>query len=691
MRKHHACSVVAALLLAAGLGTGPALAQTGAPLPFVGAAVLVESAPEGIAVNPLSRRIYVANSGSQSVSVIDAYTHTVVATVRVGNTPRRLVVNPTTNRVYVANQGSGTVSVIDGETQTLESVITVGANPGAIAVNPRTNRVYVATCADAAGRVVVINGETLAVEGALQTSSCPRELILNPTTNRLTIVGPDGTLALIDATTDAVSDAVRPGDLGTVTGSAVNPTTNRIYLAQQDRDAVAVLDGASGNVLATVAIPSPDAVAVNPTNNRVYVTSAAGGTVTVVDGANNAILTTVPVLGRAVGVATNPVTGRIYVTNQDRNAVAVLGLDFIPPVVQTTLSPEPNSAGWNKTDVTVSLKGVDNTNGSGVKTLEFVATGAQPLPPAAIDGDSASIKITQDGPTILVFRATDGEGNAGIERSRVVFIDKTPPAFQIVGDLDRWHAGDASIPVIVTDFGSGLLRSEDATINLAATLPAGEEKADVETNSRTVSDVAGNETKIGPLKGIKIDRKPPTIQFLVPTQRVFTLRQPVAGEATATDGGSGLDSLVTEGLLNGRLDTSTIGPKSFVVKAKDKVGNEATQSLSYTVVYGIHVLNNPDAPVRQGRNVAVRLQLRDAAGVNLSSLNIPLTAVRIDLARPHGPTVATLGRPFFFQRTASGGEYSFTVSTQGLAPGRYALTFTAGKEPFLYTVPFAVR
>lgn len=691
MRKHHACSVVAALLLAAVLGTGSAAAQAGGPLPIVGAMVLVESAPEGIAVNPVSRRIYVANSGSQSVSVIDAFTNTVIATVRVGSSPRRLAVNPTTNRIFVANQGSGTVSVIDGETQTQESVITVGENPGAIAVNPTTNRVYVATCADAAGRVVVINGETLAVEGALQTGSCPRELIVNPATNRLTIVGPDGTLALIDAATDAVSDAVRPGDLGTVTGSAVNPTTNRIYLAQQDRNAVAVLDGASGSVLASVAIPSPDAVAVNPTNNRVYVTSAAGGTVTVVDGANNALLTTIPVLGKAVGVATNPTTGRAYVTNQDRNAVAVLGVDFIPPAVETALSPEPNSAGWNKTDVTVSLKGVDNTNGSGVKTLEVVTTGAQPSPPTAVEGSTASIQITRDGPTILVFRATDGEGNAGIERSRVVFIDKTPPAFQVAGETDRWHAGDASIPVTVTDFGSGLLNSEDATVNLVATLPAGEEKADVETNSRTVPDVAGNETTIGPLKGIKIDRKPPTIQFLAPTQRVFTLRQPVTGEATATDGGSGLDSLTTEGLLDGRLDTSTIGPKSFVVKAKDKVGNEATQSLSYTVVYDIRVLNNPDMAVRQGRAVTVRLQLRDAAGVNLSSTSIPLTAVRIDLARPNGPTVATIGRPFFFSRPVSGAEYSFTVSTKGLAPGRYALTFTAGSEPFLYTVPFAVR
>ena len=42
------------------------------------------SEPEGVAVNPTTNRIYVANYDSNNVSVIDGASNTVVATVAVG-------------------------------------------------------------------------------------------------------------------------------------------------------------------------------------------------------------------------------------------------------------------------------------------------------------------------------------------------------------------------------------------------------------------------------------------------------------------------------------------------------------------------------------------------------------------------------------------------------------------------------
>ena len=52
------------------------------------------------------------NNGSNTVSVIKGASNTVVATVPVGPQPDDLAVNPVTNRIYVANTGDNTVSVI---------------------------------------------------------------------------------------------------------------------------------------------------------------------------------------------------------------------------------------------------------------------------------------------------------------------------------------------------------------------------------------------------------------------------------------------------------------------------------------------------------------------------------------------------------------------------------------------------
>ena len=68
----------------------------------------------------------------------------VVATISVSSGPEGVAVNPNTNRVYVANQNSNTVSVIDGSTKGVGATIPVGTSPSGVAVNLGTNRVYVA-------------------------------------------------------------------------------------------------------------------------------------------------------------------------------------------------------------------------------------------------------------------------------------------------------------------------------------------------------------------------------------------------------------------------------------------------------------------------------------------------------------------------------------------------------------------
>src|SRR3954454_25170883 len=62
---------------------------------------------------PASARIYVSNQLDNTASVIDGRTHKVVATVRVGDSPAGMAVSPDRRYVYVATTGSDTVSVLD--------------------------------------------------------------------------------------------------------------------------------------------------------------------------------------------------------------------------------------------------------------------------------------------------------------------------------------------------------------------------------------------------------------------------------------------------------------------------------------------------------------------------------------------------------------------------------------------------
>jgi YVTN family beta-propeller protein len=106
---------------------------------------------------------------------------------------------------------------------------------------------------------------------------------------------------------------------------AVNPVTNRVYVANEHDHSVSVIDGASNAVIASPAIGTgPYAMAVNLVTNKVYVANSKGDSMSVIDGASNLVIATPPVGTYPVGVAVNPVTNRVYVANYYANSLSVI-------------------------------------------------------------------------------------------------------------------------------------------------------------------------------------------------------------------------------------------------------------------------------------------------------------------------------------------------------------------------------
>jgi YVTN family beta-propeller protein len=62
------------------------------------------SNPFGIAVNPTTNTIYVADFGSNTVSVINGSSNTVVTTIAVGTQPTGIAVNEVINTIYITNK-----------------------------------------------------------------------------------------------------------------------------------------------------------------------------------------------------------------------------------------------------------------------------------------------------------------------------------------------------------------------------------------------------------------------------------------------------------------------------------------------------------------------------------------------------------------------------------------------------------
>lgn len=89
---------------------------------------------------------YVANSGSDSISVINLSTNTVATTIPLplGSVPIEIVATPDGRKLYVTNR-NGTVSVIDTATNSIKTTIFLpgGAGPQGIAITPDGLRAFV--------------------------------------------------------------------------------------------------------------------------------------------------------------------------------------------------------------------------------------------------------------------------------------------------------------------------------------------------------------------------------------------------------------------------------------------------------------------------------------------------------------------------------------------------------------------
>ncbi|MDF9809798.1 YVTN family beta-propeller protein [Aurantimicrobium minutum] len=92
--------------------------------------ITVGVSPEYIGITPNGAFAYVANFGSNNVSVINLQTNTVIATIPVGTQPSWVAITPDGTKALVLNWGSDSISVIDTVTNTVVTTVS-GLNEGA--------------------------------------------------------------------------------------------------------------------------------------------------------------------------------------------------------------------------------------------------------------------------------------------------------------------------------------------------------------------------------------------------------------------------------------------------------------------------------------------------------------------------------------------------------------------------------
>lgn len=103
------------------------------------------TASSPIALSPDDRFVWVANPDNNSVSVVrvENDANQLVAEIPVGKEPQNVAISPNGATLYVTNTASGTVSVIDTASRSVVNTILAGTEPYGIALTPNGRKLYV--------------------------------------------------------------------------------------------------------------------------------------------------------------------------------------------------------------------------------------------------------------------------------------------------------------------------------------------------------------------------------------------------------------------------------------------------------------------------------------------------------------------------------------------------------------------
>jgi YVTN family beta-propeller protein len=105
--------------------------------------VVVGTGPSAVAVDERIGKVFVSTLGDDRTRVLDAQSGSVVRTIRVGESPDAVAVDPDTDRVVVATRDDASASVLDARRGDVLDTVTVGVQPLAVAVDGQTSRAFV--------------------------------------------------------------------------------------------------------------------------------------------------------------------------------------------------------------------------------------------------------------------------------------------------------------------------------------------------------------------------------------------------------------------------------------------------------------------------------------------------------------------------------------------------------------------
>ncbi len=271
--------------------------------------------------------MFVSNSGSDYVSVLDMSLERVTAAVSVGSRPMGMTLNATGDTLYVVNSASRTISVVDPIHFEQRDLIDIagGIEPTDVVFVPDgedsiEGKLYVTN--RMSNDIAVISTYTRRLLKMLQVGLAPSHIVANPERKEVYVTNEfSNTVSIISTVDDTVTANLRVN--GPPVGLALNSDDNMLYVFIEASNSVAVLSTIDRVLVETIALEQGPARGVVGFDNRLFVGSSSSDTMTFLT-RDNVIIRTIDSGADPSGFSVDEIRNRLYVTNTGDDTVSVV-------------------------------------------------------------------------------------------------------------------------------------------------------------------------------------------------------------------------------------------------------------------------------------------------------------------------------------------------------------------------------
>jgi YVTN family beta-propeller protein len=290
--------------------------------------------------------LYVTNTKSDSLSIIDTSTLEVTGTIKLGaGKPNRVVFHPDGKTAWVVYDKTHDLGIVDAAARKLVKRVKIGGNPYNLNFSPDGRYLYVLDWSSDTSNdeVIVYDLKTEKIAWRVEVSTWPAHSVFSRDGRFFYVSGETaGDLTVIDTTTRGIVSRLVHGG-GDAMGLALTADGKALYAGAGENKAVLKIETATNKQVASIAVPGVvHETTLTLDGRHLFVTLRKANKVVVIATADDTVVKVLDSKGYPDLVTMEPTGRHALVTNRHDNAVSVIDVATLKEIRRIKVGTYPH-------------------------------------------------------------------------------------------------------------------------------------------------------------------------------------------------------------------------------------------------------------------------------------------------------------------------------------------------------------